>query len=429
MSGKGFPAGHVSLIVLTLLVGLLSGCQGIRSRFAQGRPAAPQGNDWARPTSGLSQAERAALDRVEDYLERTKEYASNDGDVSRPAPPAGQSAAMLTADSVPAAAPPRPQSRKEPPATNPPVTAGSRTLATGDGAVANMQVTLEDTPPARPPPALPVVLSLSIRSGQDAGLPAQDTPRTLATNEPLNVHPPDAVLSLDNIIQRLESEGDREREFDSEWRLRLLQLALNRDAQAARISPGMPPDAGRILSAVVQAVTAARAASRNPLFATEEAVERAEDLREVLAEQIDPVVSGVSLCRRVVTFGVYDEMVAEDFVSGRTVQTIVYCEIRNFHSEKTDEGKYRTELGTRLEVLAAADGRSMWVHQEDEIVDLCRQKRTDFFLAQRVTLPPTLPAGDYVLKVLVEDKLTGRAANEGIHKFTISSQTSLAAGR
>ena len=75
----------------------------------------------------------------------------------------------------------------------------------------------------------------------------------------------------------------------------------------------------------------------------------------------------------------------------------MYSEIANLRAEKTAEGLFQTRLGTRLEVLTA-DGKSVWQREELEIVDTCRRRRSDFFIAQRVTLPPTLPAGDYVLR-------------------------------
>jgi hypothetical protein len=115
-----------------------------------------------------------------------------------------------------------------------------------------------------------------------------------------------------------------------------------------------------------------------------------------------------------------------DFVAGRTLRTIVYSEIANFGSELTEDGHYRTQLATRLEILTA-DGRSVWDREEPEIVDLCRRRRNDFFIAQRVTLPPTLPADDYVLKVLVEDRLTGKV-DEVAHRFAIRSALSAARG-
>ena len=120
-------------------------------------------------------------------------------------------------------------------------------------------------------------------------------------------------------------------------------------------------------------------------------------------------------------------MADTEFVAGRGSQTIVYCEIRNFRSEQANDGSYRTVLATRLELLTDA-GASVWQHEEPEIVDACRRRRSDFFIAQRVTLPPTLAAGRYVLKVLVEDKLSGKAS-EATHSFEVVGSGAVASRR
>ena len=80
----------------------------------------------------------------------------------------------------------------------------------------------------------------------------------------------------------------------------------------------------------------------------------------MLADRADPIVSNVALCRKVVTFGVYEEMSDEDFVAGRTNPTIVYSEIRNLRSEPVEGGQYRTQLGTRIEILTV-EGDSVWL--------------------------------------------------------------------
>jgi hypothetical protein len=155
----------------------------------------------------------------------------------------------------------------------------------------------------------------------------------------------------------------------------------------------------------------------DPLGVGAHALERIDELRQAVADRGDPIVVEVALCRNVVTYGVYEEMPPEAFVAGRTTQTIAYSEVRNFRSELSDDGTYSTVLATRLEVFTV-DGHSVWQHEEPEIKDMCRRRRTDFFIAQRITLPPTLPAGDYVLKVMVEDKLSGRAS-EASHPFAL----------
>jgi len=297
---------------------------------------------------------------------------------------------------------------------------------TGDrpGVVANAQVAINDAAVARPALALPVIKSVSWFDPSATPESAPTDPQKVkVTNESLSASPANDAASPDRFVSYLESQAGEGNDFDAEWRLRVTLLALQRDQDALMVSPKLPQEARAILTSFFRVAAAVRRAARDPLAEGSETLDAVEQLRGTVADRADPDVSAVALCRKVVTFGVYEEMSGTDFVAGRTIQTIVYSEIRGFKSEPTDDGRYRTRLATRLEILSA-EGRSMWQQEEPEIVDLCRRRRSDFFIAQRVTLPPTLPAGDYVLKVWVEDKLSGRA-DEATHAFVISSAISI----
>jgi hypothetical protein len=234
-------------------------------------------------------------------------------------------------------------------------------------------------------------------------------------------------VTIDQVISNLKTRAAKTSDFDTEWRLRLIQLAFHRDAEAMKVSRSLAPQTQSLLGALVRTAVAVRRAVRDPLLVGERELNRVKELQELLARRIDLVVTSVALCRKVVTFGVYEELADEALVAGRTTWAIVYSEIRNFQVEQTDDGEYRTHLATRLEVLTEA-GRSVWQHQEPDIADLCRQRRTDFFIAQRIELPPTLPAGNYVLKVMVEDKLSGKAG-ETSYPFALNSAMAVSMGR
>ena len=77
--------------------------------------------------------------------------------------------------------------------------------------------------------------------------------------------------------------------------------------------------------------------------------------------------------------------------------------------------------------MLTASGQSLWRHDEPEIIDLSRQQREDFFLAQMITLPATLGPGEYVLKVTIQDALSGKS-NQAILPFTLGSTSVAAAG-
>ncbi|MCH7883652.1 MAG: hypothetical protein IIC01_00245 [Planctomycetes bacterium] len=409
----------VSLVFAVSGILLPGGCSGPRGvwRERSANPAdapPPAGSASYRPADAPRR--RLDLAAIEEFLERTNEYHFRNAPLAPLAPAEATPAAMPSVDPTPRA---RTASSSETiPA--PPV------LEQHDGALANAQMTLPNRSPERPPPTLPVLQSVSIVV-PIAGEPnAHDHERSQTTNAPMDAAPSDQGPLIHQLLTRLQSQAETGADVEAEWRLRLVQLAAGRDNQAVQPSPDLSEGANGLLTALFKTVVALRDRLRNPMSTGTTALEAAEELRYKLAEHMDPVVSTIALCRRVVTFGVYDEMSPADFIAGRTIQTIVYCEIRNFQSQLQEGGLFETRLGTRLELLTT-DGQSMWQYEEPDIVDLCRQRRMDFFIAQRVALPPTLPAGEYVLKVLVEDKLSGRA-HEAVYPLTLSSAFSVAKG-
>ncbi len=285
-------------------------------------------------------------------------------------------------------------------------------------AKANMQMNLESEPAMIAPQALPIVRKVSIRVDQSAGLtlPVQ-TPKSSATNAPISVGENAIDVTLEDFVARLQKEAGETSELDPHWRLMLLRLALGYDEEAAKLSSSLSPDARNLLQAYAKAGSVIRAAARNPYRIADGSLVEVKVLQDTLANLSDPVVANIALCRRVNTFGDYERMDPSYFVAGRNLPTIIYCEIENFRSERTEEGKYRTVLATTVE-LYTKDGQRMWNREEPEVKDLCHRRRHDFFLAQRVTLPATLPAGEYILKIYVEDKLSG-LANEGQYSLTI----------
>jgi hypothetical protein len=371
-------------------------------------------------------ARQEALAAVEDFLSRTQDYRLTPP--GKPASTAVPSAAGSPAGGGVGNAHPIPGA---PPATI--ATAPSQTgLSTGsptharDAAFANTQVSISESGPGGTPVPVPAVESVTIRWKQpEAETPATPA-RTNATNAPLDMPTAAAATTLERIVPALQQQLEADKDFAAEWRLRMVQLALDRDSDASLVSPNLPEDSRALLTAVVGTAAAARNLIRNPMLTGEEALQQVDGLRHFLSNKADPVVSVIALCRKVVTFGSYEEMASEDFVAGRPIQTIVYSEIRNLKAAKSEEGVFDTRLSTRLEALTA-DGKSVWQREEPEIVDHCRRRRTDFFIAQRITLPPTLPAGEYVLKVLVEDKISEKVG-EASRTFTVHSPVSVAKG-
>jgi hypothetical protein len=137
------------------------------------------------------------------------------------------------------------------------------------------------------------------------------------------------------------------------------------------------------------------------------------EFERVLAARTDLLVPRVVLCRQVRSFGDFQPIEPPTFTAGHDHQVIVYTEVANFHSEETDEQRFRTALSLRVEILRP-DGERAWQKEAQTIEDLCRNRRQDFFLAQIIRLPATLEAEDYFLRVIVEDQLAQKVASHTI---------------
>jgi hypothetical protein len=295
-----------------------------------------------------------------------------------------------------------------------------------DATVANAQVSIGEPAAAAPSQPIPAVESISIKP-----TPSKSAPRSgnshKATNRGMETRPSTATAAADSLVEEFRDELKERKDPLSEWKLRMLLLALGRDAEAASVSEAVPPEMAGVLPALGSAAASIRDAVRNPADDSDSAMEHIDALRSRLADAVGPRVSNVALCRKVTTFGAYEEMAADEFISGRSVQTIVYAEIENLRSNPQGSGSFETRLSTRLE-LWSADGKSMWQREEPEVIDRCRKPRRDFFVAQRITLPPTLPEGEYVLRVTVEDKAS-RMISDGSVSLRLGSPISVAKGQ
>lgn len=430
MIGQGRPhTDRVSLLVAISVLGIVTGgCATFRTRQPGPEPEPEPKRIAMRPmqadplethqpsTASHDKRERATLDAVEQFLARTEEYGGN-GAARAPAHPR-RARASLDEQKVSA----KPQGKPE-------ILASKITPQGTDQAknrmIANSEISLigDGTPTSAP-----IIRSVAIRPPKPVLMAPTDIAQIVGTtNKPLEIRADDKPPSVDAFVDALKKKAEKDGDFDAAWRYRVVERALGR--KSAKIDDHVlsSSKAKPLLTSMLDTMDAVRSLAHDPLATGEEALQEVAQLQELVAEQADPVVDTIAFCRRVVTFGVYDEMGADEFVVGRPVSTIVYSEIRNLSSEKASDGTYRTVFASRIELLTAA-GQSVWKHEEPEIVDRCRRRRNDFFVAQRVTLPPTLAAGDYVLKVFIEDKLSGKAS-EATREFSTSSRDTLTARR
>lgn len=143
----------------------------------------------------------------------------------------------------------------------------------------------------------------------------------------------------------------------------------------------------------------------------------------------------VALCSRVESFGRYTPLTSTAFLAGRAQPAIVYTEVAGFthqprSSVTTDapdtpqpDGEWTVNLGQTLS-LFHSDGTLAWKRAEQTIRDVSRNQRRDYYLVQRIDLPPTLSIGSYNLKVAVRD-LNSSASIEQIVPLTVVADAGL----
>lgn len=331
-----------------------------------------------------------------------------------PAAPAALPVAAAPAASQPAPAavsPPAPQ-----PAPGKPAVANVPTsmLITGEPVAVESAASptprpmplVQPSPSSAQPTASPAVTVAITDVRPATPPPASDADSALATaNQPSQVEQSSSAATLQEAVVRIEQTLDMQPPRpEDELRLRLLYLAAGMNDKLKKPVEGMDPIQSELLGAVVETVAASRQAMLEPYDATANALTAADELRRILGQQSGVIIPRIVLVTKVYSYGDYEVINPPRFKAGSEIHAYVYTEVANFRCEPIDEDRLRTLLGQRVQIFDAA-GQVVWERHEDNIEDRVRTPRRDFFIPFPVRLPATLPPGDYVLKVTVEDHI------------------------
>jgi hypothetical protein len=123
----------------------------------------------------------------------------------------------------------------------------------------------------------------------------------------------------------------------------------------------------------------------------------------------------VVFARNIASFGNYTSFERDDFSPGQPV--LLYAEVRNFKSESTSGGQYRTILRSTVEIMTP-DGRVVERMVFPPTEDLCRNYRGDYFHSYEFSIPQRASLGPHVLKLMVEDQLKKKVATYS-RNFTV----------
>lgn len=296
--------------------------------------------------------------------------------------------------------------------------ASSRVPAKDSSGRATVAGPLAASPSATPPQTGPQVVSIDISPAVLSTLATQPNPRAVQprTNQPAAVKPGPSD-DLKHLIDQLRKEAtDRPDSVGAALRLRLAEWSL-----LGTVSPAEWPlqdaDKRKLAQSVWQVLQVVSKMEASPQGAPGDEFQKAiESLTETL-QQVQPLqIPAALLCRSVSSFGNPDTMPEPwQFAVGRTSMVVLYCELAGFKSEPVPAkaNQYHTLLSQRLAILTAA-GKELWNFEDQQIEDFCRRPRRDFFITKLLKIPPELPAGDYVLKVTIRDKLANRVAETNV---------------
>jgi hypothetical protein len=198
-------------------------------------------------------------------------------------------------------------------------------------------------------------------------------------------------------------------EFDAE----LLRLLNNEPAAAS--SAALPPDERQLIASVIESLSRFRQALRdsgNSMMATR--VAPLIDLSDRIRAHTPLNLPTLAICKSVTQFGAYEEFEPVRFPAGKESPTIVYCEVENFQSRQGDPGRWETKLSYEAALFPADSPTAVFTKKPAPVVDECRNRRRDFFLADRLNLPADLPVGQYLLKVTVIDQLANHVAEKSV---------------
>jgi hypothetical protein len=302
--------------------------------------------------------------------------------------------------------------------------------ATQPAAAGNSSVMASPKPPAlRPPtptgavseaaPRGPRVSLVDVRPAVRPGQPVTTAPSAASPNRPavaaaLGPLPSDMAA----MIRQLEETVSKNPELlDDQLKLRLLYLVTGQDEKAiAPIQLGDPVQA-EFITALLKTLRNSKNMIVDPASKDPSALAAVDELRRLLGQQLPVSIPRIALVTRINSFGDYQAINPPKFTAGRGIHVFLYTEVYNFRSQPTDDGKLHTVLSEKVEIFDSS-GKIIWDRSEPSIVDRVVTPRRDFFIPFPINLPGELPAGDYILKVTVEDKL-GATADQQKLTFTV----------
>ncbi len=287
------------------------------------------------------------------------------------------------------------QSASTPRGETPPAPAGNPQAA---------QLT-EAAPPAAPN-AAPTLLQVTAHAP-----PRAQTLATPTSGESLSINGGERLLVTGPAAQGATTQSNSTTAFQSALDARMM-AAIRGDYAAAREPiPLVPKAQQESAAALIEALISIRDRDGGA-FDASAALGEIERFRDKLRDIAELQIPNLKICWRVDDYGRYQEIKPPRFATGTAAQFVVYAELRNIAGRAGSDGAWESRFSMTTRVLSMNGQPVIEPLEDHDIVDRCQNRREDFFVARRVTLPATLSPGQYVVLVSATDEIGSKVAEQ-----------------
>jgi hypothetical protein len=221
-----------------------------------------------------------------------------------------------------------------------------------------------------------------------------------------------AAAIKDDLLQKLAARvKDDPRDAVGHLNYQLLQFLLEEQVPELKSIAPLPAEDRELLTTLLDGLSNFRAGLRAEANSLQsKKVAPLLELADRLRSQGELTISTAALCSSVQRFGVYVPMEPPRFIAGgKNNAAILYCEVANFSSQLNDKKLWETKLKQEA-VLYSESGLQVWSDKTDTVLEQSRNRLHDFFIADKVRLPASLPVGRYLMKMTVTDLQASRVA-------------------
>lgn len=197
--------------------------------------------------------------------------------------------------------------------------------------------------------------------------------------------------------------------------LRMLYLIANEPQKSFLAIPGIPPEEQEFWTSLFLGLSEHldESGSSDPAARATLTIAQLRSAAYHLQQSANLRLRNLAFCQQINGFGNYETFGADQFSAGQTV--LIYAEIRNFKSVPVEESFYLTRIRSTIEIYSTANGQVLVDRSTyDPTEDRSRTLRTDYYHSYRIDLPANLAPGPHLVKLILQDELTGKQATESI---------------